>query len=125
MKSSIIHLIKDISSDRRFIVALFFLSLSSLLFCIYVALNIHPSELQVVTHYTAFGSTNFYRDKWYYLIGFIIFGILTAVIYVALACKIYRNKGRELAIPFTWLGVIMIILATATVYQVLKVAALA
>lgn len=125
MKTSITPLIKEILADRRFIIALIFLGLSSLLFSIYVALNIHPSELQIVTHYTAFGSTNFYRDKWYYLVGFVLFGILTLVTYTALACKIYRHKGRELAVPFVWLGVIMIILATTTVYQVLKVASLA
>ncbi|MBI3889355.1 hypothetical protein HY312_02155, partial [Candidatus Saccharibacteria bacterium] len=89
-----------------------------------VSLNLHPSELQVVTHYTAFGSTNFYRDKWYYLIGFVFFGILNSILYVTLACKIYRHKGRALAIPFAWLGLIVIVLATATIYQVLKVAAL-
>ncbi len=124
MKSSITHLAKDISSDRHFIVVLIVLSITSLLFSIYVAFNLHPSELQVVTHYTAFGTTNFYRDKWYYLVGFVVLGILNAVIYGALACKIYRHKGRELAIPFAWLGVVMAILASATIYQVLKVASL-
>lgn len=124
MKASLTQLVKDISSDRPFVVALLVLGLAGLLFSGYVAFNLRPSDLQVVTHYTAFGSTNFYRDKWYYLIGFVIFGILTAVLYGALACKIYRQKGRALAVPFVWLGVIVIVLATATVYQVLKVAAL-
>lgn len=124
MKSSITHIAKLISSDRQFILALIALGVTGILFCLYTALNIQPSELQVVTHYTAFGSTNFYRDKWYYLVGFVVFGLLTVVVYAALACKIYNLKGRELAIPFAWLGVVTIILAAATVYQVLKVAAL-
>lgn len=124
MKSSITQLIKEISSDRQFIVVLVVLAIVGLLFSGYVGINLHASELQVVTHYTAFGSTNFYRDKWYYLIGFIAFGILSAVTYAALACKIYRHKGRALAIPFAWLGVITLLIATATIYQVLKVAAL-
>ncbi len=124
MKSSITQLFKEISSDRQFIIVLILLGFSGLIFSVYVALNLHPSELQVVTHYTAFGSTNFYRDKWYYFIGFVVFGILNAILYGALACKIYRHKGRELAIPFAWLGIVTIIIALATMYQVLKVAAL-
>ncbi len=124
MKSSIIQFAQKISSDRQFITALVLLGVSGVGLALYVAFNVHASELQVVTHYTAFGSTNFYRDKWYYLITFAVFGVLTAVMYTALACKLYTLKGRELAIPFVWLGIITIILAAATVYQVLKVAAL-
>ncbi len=124
MKVSITQLIKELSSDRRFIVALIFLVLSGLVYCVYVALNIHPGETQVVTHYTAFGQTNFYRDKWYYLISFVAFGVISVAAYAALACKLYKHKGRELAIPFTWLGVVTIVIATATVSQILKVAAL-
>ena len=124
MKSSINQLVKDISADRQFIVALIILGLAGLVLSVYIGLNLRPSELQVVTHYTAFGSTNFYRDKWYYLIGFVISGVLTSVIYGALACKIYRHKGRALAVPFAWLGVVVIIFSMATIYQVLKVASL-
>lgn len=124
MKSSITQFFKEIASDRQFVIMLVSLVVTGLLFSIYVSLNLHPSELQVVTHYTAFGSTNFYRDKWYYLIGFVFFGILNSILYAALACKIYHHKGRALAIPFAWLGLIVIVLATATIYQVLKVAAL-
>lgn len=124
MKTSITQFAKDTVADRQFIVALIALAVAGLILCVYVALNVHPSELQVVTHYTAFGSTNFYRDKWYYLIGFAVFGVMTVVLYTALACKLYKHKGRELAIPFIWLGVITIILAFATTSQILKVAAL-
>ena len=124
MKSSFTQLTKDIVSDRQFITALAAVVVTSLIFSIYVAINLHPSELQVVTHYSAFGTTNFYRDKWFYLVGFIIFGIVNVLAYSALACKIFLHKGRELAVPFAWLGVLVAIVATSIVYQVLKVAAL-
>jgi hypothetical protein len=124
MKSSIIQLAKQVSLDRPFMMALITLTLVSLIFCGYVAFNLHPSELQVVTHYSAFGATNFYRDKWYYLIGFILFGLLNVGVYGALACKLFLHKGRSIAIPFAWLGVVVAIVAMAVLYQVLKVAAL-
>lgn len=124
MKSSITQLAKDISADRPFVIALISLVVISLVFCIYVIVNLHPSELQVVTHYSAFGTTNFYRDKWFYLIGFVGFGLLNLLVYGALACKIFIHKGRTLAIPFALLGVLVMIIAIATLYQILKVAAL-
>lgn len=124
MKTTITNTIKQIITDRHLMVALAVLAVTSVIFSIYVAFNLEPSELQVVTHYSSFGETNFYRDKWYYLIGFIIFGIMNAIVYGVLACKIFVHKGRELAIPFAWLGVITILIAAAIVHQVLKVASL-
>ena len=124
MKSTVINVSKEILSDRPFLLALVALVVSSLIFCMYVALNLHPSELQVVTHYSAFGTTNFYRDKWYYLAGFVVFGLLNTVIYGLLACKIFVRKGRTLAVPFAWLGVVIVVVATAIMYQLLKIAAL-
>ena len=124
MKTTVVNVFKEIIVDRPFMIALVSLILVSIAFCVYVTVNLHPSELQVVTHYSSFGTTNFYRDKWYYLIGFVIFGILNALIYGALACKIFVHKGRTLAVPLTWLGVVVIIVASAVVYQLLKIAAL-
>lgn len=100
------------------------LILVSLIYCAYVALSLHPSEVQVVTHYTAFGPVHFYRDKWYYLFGFVLFGLLHAVLYVVLAARILMHKGRELAIPFLWLGLVVVAITTATIHQLLKVASL-
>ncbi|RYX79539.1 hypothetical protein EON76_02380 [bacterium] len=124
MKSSLTQLTKEIASDRQLVTAIVVVIVTSVIFSIYVAINLHPSELQVVTHYSAFGTTNFYRDKWFYLVGFIIFGIINALVYGALACKLFLHKGRELAVPFAWLGVLVILVATSIVYQILKVAAL-
>ena len=124
MKTSITQIAKEIATDRAFAVALISLVVVSFVFCIYVAANLRPSELQVVTHYSAFGTTNFYRDKWYYLIGFVAFGLLNLAMYGALACKIFIHKGRTLAIPFAWLGVLVMVIAMAILYQILKVAAL-
>jgi hypothetical protein len=124
MKLSFTQLAKDIAADRHFMVVLLVLGVVSLLFSGYVAFNLHPSELQIVTHYSAFGTTNFYRDKWYYFGSFIIFGLLNVIIYGALACKLFIQKGRALAIPFAWLGVLAIVIASTILAQILKIAAL-
>lgn len=124
MKSSLTELTKETVADRQLMTALVAVIITSIIFSVYVAVNLHPSELQVVTHYSAFGTTNFYRDKWFYLVGFVIFGIVNALAYSALACKLFLHKGREFAVSFAWLGVLVILVATSIVYQILKVAAL-
>lgn len=124
MKLTFNQLIKDITSDRHFMVVLACLVTISIIFCIYITVSLRPSELQVVTHYSAFGTTNFYRDKWFYLVGFVVFGLVNAIVYGALACKIFMHKGRALAIPFAWMGVVVMFVAISVLYQVLKVASL-
>lgn len=91
---------------------------------IYYVLHIHPSELQIVNHYTSFGTTNFYRDRWYYLIGFVAFICIMLASHVALTYRILVQKGHDLALGFAWLGVVMVVIAAAVSYQVLSIASL-
>ena len=122
MKTRITTTLKHVATDRTFIVAFAILTVLVIIFCLFVGFGIRVSELQVVTHYTAFGSTNFYRDRWYYLLTFIAFGIVTLVLYGAIACKLFVQKGRELAIPFLWLGCAIVLIAFAVVSQVMRLA---
>lgn len=91
---------------------------------LYIGFTIQPSELQVVVHYTSFGNTNFYRDKWYYLFGFGIYVLLVAASHIILTYKLLQVKGRPLAISFVWLGMLTVFISAALFYQVLKIASL-
>jgi hypothetical protein len=93
----------------------------ALCFAIYVALNVHPSELQLVSHYSDFGITHFYRNQWYYLLSFGAFGILSALMNTVLSVKLLINKDSSLAILYTWLSIAVIALAWMTTYAVLNV----
>ncbi len=124
MDTSFISSAKEFLGQRRIILALIALFVASIIFVIYAGLNVHQTDLKVVTHYTAFGTTNFYRDQWYYLITFVLFGIIIAAGHSVIALKIYAIKGLELALSFIWISVIMICIAAVIVHQVLKVAAL-
>ncbi len=95
--------------------------LLALSFIIYVGLSVHPSDLQLVSHYSAFGITHFYRDQWYYLLTFGVFGLFVAVMHVALAVKLLIVKGPALAILFTWFSLAIIVFAWMTTYAVLNV----
>ena len=93
----------------------------SLAFIVYILLNVHPSELQLVTHYTAFGVTHLYRDQWYYLFTFGGFALLVAFLHTTIALKIFLAKGHPLAIMFAWMGIGVIIFAWATAFSIINV----
>jgi hypothetical protein len=93
-----------------------------LAYSVYVGTSLRPSDLQVAVHYTAFGETSFYREKWYYLVSFIIFGIIVAVTHTALVAKLYLQGRREIALAFVWLSLLLVIIAWFIAWSVLKVA---
>lgn len=97
--------LKTLTTNRYLTVLSIVLLLLSVLYVIYIAVAVRPSELQLVTHYTAFGVTQLYRDQWWYLLSFAAFGVVTALIHIALAIKVYIVKGHPLAISVAWLGI--------------------
>ena len=110
---------------HRLVVAILAVFLvESLAVFVYLVLSIQPTELQVVVHYTAYGPTNFYRDKWTYLISFVAFVSIIVPLFTLLIYRILVVKGEQLAAASAWLGVIVMAVAAATFYQVLKIASL-
>ncbi|MDB5177347.1 MAG: hypothetical protein JWN75_1015 [Candidatus Saccharibacteria bacterium] len=124
MKQRITTLFQVLTADRYILVLLAVFLISSLALLVYLATSIHASELQVVVHYTSFGTTNFYRDKWYYLLSFAGFIILMAVLHTLITYKLLQAKGRDLTIAFIWLGITLLVISGALFYQILKVASL-
>jgi len=93
----------------------------ALAFVTYILLAVRPSELQLVTHYTAYGVTHLYRDQWFYLFTFAGFALLVAFFHIALSLKLYLTKGHPLAIMFAWMGVGIIIFAWVTAISIINV----
>jgi len=102
---------KTLFTNRYLTVLSIVMALLALLFLTFILISVQPSELQVVTHYTAFGVTQLYRDQWWYLLSFGVFGLLVAFFHIALAIKVYKVKGHPLAIGVAWLGVGTILFA--------------
>lgn len=124
MKKQIITAVKIILRDRYLAVLLGSFLLGCIGLLVYLGLSIHPSELQVVVHYTGFGTTNFYRDKWYYLTTFALFVMFIGTLHPILTYKLLQLKGRPLAVAFAWLGISVVIIASLLFYQILKIASL-
>lgn len=122
MKTTIINSIKPILSDRLMVILTIAFALVALAYCIYVAVSLRPSDLQVAVHYTAFGETNFYRERWFYLINFIAFGIVVGVVHTVLSVKLYLQGRRPIALLFLWLSIFLIAIAFLLTRVVLNVA---
>lgn len=112
---------KELITNRYLTVLTVITLVLALAFITYILLNVHPSELQLVTHYTAFGVTHLYRDQWYYLFVFGGFALLVAILHVTIAIKMYLTKGHPLAIMFAWMGIGIILFAWVTAFSIINV----
>lgn len=121
LKTNFIQSIKELVTNRYLTTLSIVLVLLAVAFIIYIALTVRPSDLQLVTHYTAFGVTHLYRDQWFYLLTFIGFAVLTAFLHIAVAIKIYVTKGSPLAIMFLWLGIGVLIFAWIVAISIINV----
>ena len=121
LKNTFIHSLKELVTNRYLTTLSIIIVLLSIAFIVYILLTVRPSDLQLVTHYTAFGVTHLYRDQWFYLLSFVGFAVLVAFLHIALAIKIYITKGHPLAIMFAWFGVGIIIFAWITAISIINV----
>jgi hypothetical protein len=124
MKQRITNLLQTLAADRYVLVLLSVFLISCFAILVYLAISIHASELQIVIHYTSFGTTNFYRDRWYYLLSFVGFIIIMAILHTLITYRLLQTKGRDFAIAFIWLGITLVVISAALFYQILKVASL-
>jgi hypothetical protein len=122
MKKTITATLKTILEDRLMTVMIIVLVVLSLAYCIYVGASLRPSDLQVAVHYTAFGPTGFYRQKWYYLINFVAFGMIVAFVHATLIVKLHTQGRRQIALLFALMSFLLLVIAFFMTRAVLKVA---
>lgn len=121
LKTTIKDSFKELLTNRYLTVLSTVTLLLAIALIIYIGAVVRPSELQLVTHYSAYGVTHLYRDQWWYLLSFAIFGLLVAIIHIALSIKLYITKGHPLAIFFAWLGFGIIIFAWIMAASIINV----
>ena len=121
LKTNFLTSLKELSTNRQLTVLSIVIVLLALSLVAYIGIRVRPSDLQLVTHYTAFGVTHLYRDQWFYLFTFSGFAVLAAVLHIAIAIKLYLTKGHPLAIMFAWLGVGVLILAWVIAVSIINV----
>jgi hypothetical protein len=122
MKTAGINYIKLIIADRALALLLLLFILVVIAYSIYVGVSLRPSDLQVAVHYSSFGETSFYRDKWYYFINFIVVGAFMAIAHTILTVKLFIQGRRTLALAFVWLSILLAVIIWFTTWAVLRVA---
>jgi hypothetical protein len=121
MKEKITTSFKALLTNRYLTVLSIITIVLALAFLTYIIIAVRPSELQLVTHYTAYGVTHLYRDQWFYLLSFAAFGILVAFLHITVAIKLFLAKGHPLALLFAWMGIGVIIFAWITSFSIINV----
>ncbi len=121
MKNTVKDSIKELLTNRYLTVLSGAVILLAIIFAVYILIAVRPSDIQLVTHYTAYGITNLYRNQWFYLWSFGLFALLVAFLHVAIGIKLYITKGHPLAVMFVWLGLGIIVFAWITAYAIINV----
>ena len=105
--------------DRPVLLMALLITVLSIIYSVYVAFSLSPTDSQIATRYTAFGLSHLYRNQWFYLIGFVVFGLAMAVVHVGLILKLHSMQQRALAIAFGWLAVGITIIAAIITHSIL------
>lgn len=120
MRTAIKTSLQQLLQDKRLLFLLFCLLLFGLLSMIIVGLSIHPSDLQLISRYSAFGITHLYRDQWLYFYGFAVFPFVVAILHSIISVKLLVLKNRSLAILFAWIGILVIFISLTIMIALLS-----
>lgn len=121
MKEIIKDSFKRLIEDKYLLSLAIFIIFLAIFCSIIIALSVHPRDLRLPSHYSAYGITHFYFDQWFYLLVFVAFGIISAALHIIISIKLLVTKGHSLAIMFAWSGIGVIVLGLLTAFAVLNV----
>jgi hypothetical protein len=96
--------------------------IGGIVYIVYVALNLSASDLQLAVRYTSYGDTHFYRNKWYYLLSFVLFGVLYMVLHIGMIMKLLVAEMKQLAYGLGWLSLLVLLMMFVYTFQVLQIA---
>lgn len=120
MKTRILAAFKQLLSDRPLLYMVIAISVLAILYSLYVAFSLSPTELQIAVRYTAYGETHLYRNKWYYLVSFVIVAVLVSVAHSGLMVKLKARGVRPMALALGWLTIIIIAVLFIVTQRVLS-----
>lgn len=120
MKTRILAAFKQLLSDRPLLYMVIAIAVLAILYSLYVAFSLSPTELQIAVRYTAYGETHLYRNKWYYLVSFVIVAVLVSVAHSGLMVKLKARGVRPMALALGWLTIIIIAVLFIVTQRVLS-----
>lgn len=114
MKHYITIGLKQLVNHQRLMWLLIVLTVIALGTILYISVTIEASELRIVTHYTAYGITHFYRDQWIYLASFALFTGIVALFSIGVSLKLLHQDRESLALLCGWIGIASVAMALVT-----------
>ena len=109
MKTRVTSAIQQLLADRALLFMAVWIVILTIFYSLYVGFSLSPTELQVATRFTSFGETQLYRNKWYYLISFIVVAAVIAIVHIGLMVKLKARGVRPMALALGWLTVLLIV----------------
>ena len=101
---------KQLIAERPVFLLCLTILLGGIIYITYVAINLSPTDLQLATRYTSYGETQFYRNKWYYLLSFVGFGIVYIVAHIGMVTKLVVSNMKQLAQAFAWFSLVILLM---------------
>jgi len=108
--------------SRTFVALWALILIQTIVLVILVSVNIQPRQLQIPVRFDAFAPEQYFRDQWFYLFNFMVFGVLVFIANSLVSLKILDVKGRHLALGFLWSTVAILVIVTVLIAAILRVA---
>ncbi len=124
MKQHSISFLRSILADRWLSGLLIANILVMIGIIIAIAVMIEPRETQVITQYSAFGVTGFYRGYWYTLWAYAALELIIVIGNAILSIRLVQIERREFAVMLMWLTIGLSIVAFLFARSIIKIAAL-
>ena len=112
-KDSLRTLSRNVIADRPFLLALIGVFLVGIIYTLVMVFTLQVRDVQVYVRYTAFGEAHFYKDHWYYLVSFVLFGIVSTLIHSGLMLKFYGLQRRQTALGIGAAAVMVLLVAAS------------
>ncbi|PID32597.1 hypothetical protein CR956_01615, partial [Candidatus Saccharibacteria bacterium] len=80
-----------------------------------IGTSIQPKAAQVITKYSSYGFSGFYRGHWYYLWNYVLLEVIILVGHALMGLKLLKLNRRSLALALLWatLGLSVLVLIFA------------
>ncbi len=113
---------KAILADRGYLGLVVAIIVIALIYILFVVTSVESRDIQVVTQYSAFGESHFYKSRWFYLYTFAILGALVAAINISIMGKLLQYERRSIGVAIGWLTIVFFAVAVTVAHSVLQLA---
>lgn len=113
-------ILKPISKDRLMIFLMILNIILGVAFFVSTILGVQVYDRLIYARYTIFGGEHFYKDVWYSRIFLASLGLIIAFVYNAIIAKIYTVAGRKMALFFTAITILLVIISFLMVAAIVR-----